>query len=67
MVSDTVRNFMKQQGFADEPESACGMHFAGLNFQPRIVAIVVVIGITLQSSAMFLNALIPHEMGHFAR
>ncbi len=34
MSSPIVRNFMKQQGFAEEPDSVCDMHFSGLSFQP---------------------------------
>ena len=37
MASQVVRNFMKQQGFAEESPDACDMHFSGLYFQPRIV------------------------------
>lgn len=40
---------MKQQGFVDEPESVCDMHFSGLYFQPRIVGPLVVAAIFLQS------------------
>jgi hypothetical protein len=48
MGSLIIRNFMKQQGFSDEPDSVCNMHFSGLYFQPRIVGSLVVIGIILQ-------------------
>jgi Domain of unknown function (DUF4395) len=47
MASQVVRNFMKQQGFAEEPAASCDMHFGGLYFQPRIVGPLVVIGILL--------------------
>jgi len=47
MSSLTVRNFMKQQGFAEEPDGICNMHFSGLYFQPRIVGPLVVVGIIL--------------------
>jgi Domain of unknown function (DUF4395) len=47
MGSQAIRNFMKQQGFADEPSSLCDMHFAGLYFQPRIVGSLIVVGILL--------------------
>src|SRR5437867_11127474 len=45
MTSLAVRNFMKQQGFAEEPEHVCEMHFAGLYFQPRIVGSLVLVAI----------------------
>ncbi len=45
MASQVIRNFMKQQGFAEESPDACNMHFTGLYFQPRIVGPLVVVGI----------------------
>ena len=67
MASQTMRNFMKQQGFADESSSVCDMHFAGLSFQPRIIALLVVVGIVLHwpmlflllSAALWWSALVP--------
>jgi hypothetical protein len=53
MISPTVRNFMKQQGFLEEADSVCDMHFAGLYFQPRIMAPLVVVAIVLQSPVFF--------------
>jgi len=47
MASQVVRNFMKQQGFAEEAAATCDMHFSGLYFQPRIVGPLVVVGIVL--------------------
>ena len=54
MSSPVVQNFMRQQGFADEPPDACNMHFAGLYFQPRIVFPLVLLAILLQSRWLFL-------------
>ena len=54
MSSPVIQNFMKQQGFAAEPPDACNMHFAGLYFQPRIVFPTLLVGILLQSPAIFL-------------
>jgi hypothetical protein len=48
MPSRAVANFMKQQGFAEEPPDACDMHFEGLYFQPRIVFPTVIVAILLQ-------------------
>ena len=48
MPSRAVTNFMKQQGFVDEPPDACDMHFEGLNFQPRLVFPTVILAILLQ-------------------
>ncbi|HSD65634.1 MAG TPA: DUF4395 family protein [Vicinamibacteria bacterium] len=48
MTSRAVANFMRQQGFAEEPPDACDMHFEGLYFQPRIVFPAVIVAILLQ-------------------
>lgn len=48
MSSSPVQNFMRQQGFAEEPPDACDMHFEGLYFQPRIVFPSVLVAIALQ-------------------
>jgi hypothetical protein len=48
MPSRAVTNFMKQQGFVEEPPDACDMHFEGLYFQPRIVFPTVIVAILLQ-------------------
>jgi hypothetical protein len=44
---------MKQQGFLEEADSVCDMHFSGLYFQPRIMGPLVVVGIFLQSPIFF--------------
>jgi len=48
MASSPVQNFMRQQGFAEEPPDACDLHFQGLYFQPRIVFPMVLAAILLQ-------------------
>jgi len=53
-VTPAVRNFMRQQGFAEEPPDACDMHFQGLYFQPRIMFTLVVLAILLQNGILFL-------------
>jgi hypothetical protein len=55
MSTPVVNNFMRQQGFPDEPADACDMHFAGLYFQPRIVFPLVLLGIVLQSPWILLG------------
>ena len=52
MASQVVRNFMKEQGFAEEPSVTCDMHFTGLYFQPRIVFPLVLIGIVLHLTGL---------------
>jgi len=54
MASSAVTNFMRQQGFPDEPADACNMHFEGLYFQPRIVFPLVLAAVVLQSAPLFL-------------
>jgi len=54
MSSRAVSNFMRQQGFPEEPADACNMHFAGLYFQPRIMFSLVLVATLLQSAPMFL-------------
>jgi hypothetical protein len=58
MSSSPVQNFMRQQGFAEEPADACDMHFAGLYFQPRIVFPTVLAAIALQVASAQLSALL---------
>jgi hypothetical protein len=53
-MSQAVTNFMKQQGFVDEPFDACNMHFEALYFQPRLVFPWVLAAIVLQSVPLFL-------------
>lgn len=59
MASPAIRNFMKQQGFADEPSALCDMHFAGLYFQPRIVGSLIVVGIVLHVAGYMRGATEP--------
>jgi Domain of unknown function (DUF4395) len=54
MSSPVVTNFMKQQGFAEEPADACQMRFGALSFQPRIVFPLVLVAIVFQSAVLFL-------------
>ena len=56
MPSRAVTNFMKQQGFVEEPPDACDMHFEGLYFQPRIVFPTVIVAILLQLVSVPLSA-----------
>jgi Domain of unknown function (DUF4395) len=58
MASQVVRNFMKQQGFADETPATCDMHFTGLYFQPRIVFPLVCIAIILHLGGLITAAIV---------
>lgn len=53
MASPVVSNFMKQQGFPEEPADACNMRFEGLYFQPRLVFPLVLLGIVFQAVSLF--------------
>jgi hypothetical protein len=59
MASPAIRNFMKQQGFADESSALCDMHFEGLYFQPRIVGTLILVGIALSVAGYRLGAATP--------
>lgn len=60
-------NFVRQQGFRDAAADACGCQFPALMFQPRVVGVIVLIALVLQSGPIFLalsavlwwNALVP--------
>ena len=56
MTSRAVTNFMRQQGFVEEPPDACDMHFEGLYFQPRIVFPSVIVATVLQLASVPLSA-----------
>lgn len=56
MPGHAVTNFMKQQGFAEEPPDACDMHFEGLYFQPRIVFPTIIVAILLQLVSLVASA-----------
>jgi Domain of unknown function (DUF4395) len=53
MISPVIKNFMRQQGFAEEADSVCDVHFSGLYFQPRIMGALVVVAIFLQNPIFF--------------
>src|SRR6266550_1897391 len=48
MARSAVMNFMKQQGFTQEPPDRATLRFKGLQFQPTIVgSMMLVAGLTL--------------------
>jgi hypothetical protein len=49
MRSRAVTNFMRQQGFPEEPRDVCDLHFEGLYFQPRILFPTILAAILLQT------------------
>lgn len=67
MASAAVRNFMRQQGFTEEPAVRQNAHFLGLQFQPTLVGTMMLVAIVTQAAPLFLifsavlwvNALFP--------
>src|SRR5438045_9511888 len=54
MARSAVMNFMKQQGFTQEPPDRAALRFKGLQFQPIIVGLMMLVAILTQSPAIFL-------------
>jgi hypothetical protein len=48
------RQFVRQQGFGDLPPESCDYQYSALMFQPRLLAVLVLLAILLQSAALFL-------------
>jgi hypothetical protein len=47
-------NFIQQQGFRDATPSGCETQFPALMFQPRLIGVIVAVGLVLQAPALFL-------------
>ena len=54
-MSDSRINFIRQQGFEAIDARSCESLYTALMFQPRVVGILVVVGVLLQASPMFLT------------
>ena len=54
MARSAKLNFVQQQGFKEQPEPGCELRYRALMFQPRIVGVLVVVGLILQSGLYFL-------------
>ena len=48
------RQFVRQQGFDDDPAADCACQYSALMFQPRLLAVFVLLAILFQSTALFL-------------
>src|SRR5437868_13896505 len=67
MARSAVMNFMKQQGFTQEPPDPATLRFKGLQFQPTILGSMMLVAILTQSPAilllfstlLWLNVLLP--------
>ncbi len=47
-------NFVRQQGFRDADASACSVQYSALMFQPRLLGVLVLIGLITQAWPLFL-------------
>jgi len=54
-MHDPERNFILQQGLEDPGPQDTHRRFEALLFQPRLIGLSVLVGITLQSPAVFLS------------
>ena len=54
-MPDARVNFVKQQGFADATGATCGIQYPALAFQPRVIGVLVLAGVFLQSPVLFLS------------
>ena len=50
----TKVNFVRQQGFKEAPSSACSCQYEALMLQPRVLGILVSVGLVLQAWPYFL-------------
>ena len=58
--STSAEKFVRQNGFADADAAVCAHQFPALMFQPRVIAVVVLVGLSLQAwqPFLFLSALL---------
>jgi Domain of unknown function (DUF4395) len=54
-MSDSRVNFIRQQGFEDADARSYESLYRALMFQPRVIGILVVAGVLLQASPLFLT------------
>jgi hypothetical protein len=50
----TRRNFILQQGLEEPSAELCPVQYSALQFQPRVVGVLLLVGVVLQSGAVFL-------------
>jgi hypothetical protein len=48
-------NFVHQQGFRDAEVASCPSRFSALMWQPRVIGLIVVVGLVLQAWPIFLG------------
>jgi hypothetical protein len=54
-MSEVRVNFIKQQGFEDGGARTCDVQYPALVFQPRVIGVLVLAGVLLQSPLLFLT------------
>jgi hypothetical protein len=54
LMHSPKRNFILQQGFDDPQPQTCPIQYSALLFQPRLVGLLALLGVILQSPAVFL-------------
>ena len=54
MEAGKRRNFILQQGLQEPSPELCPVQYSALQFQPRVVGVVLLVGVVLQSAAVFL-------------
>jgi len=47
-------NFIQQQGFKDATAAGCATQYPALMFQPRLIGVIVAVGLVLQAPVLFL-------------
>ncbi len=52
-IEPRKQNFVLQQGFALPADGSCSLQYGALQFQPRIVGVLVLVGVLLQSALWF--------------
>jgi len=53
MTESTKLNFIRQQGFENAREADCPTRYPALMFQPRLIGVLVVLALLLQSGVFF--------------
>jgi Domain of unknown function (DUF4395) len=54
-MSEAKINFIKQQGFEGASARTCDLQYSALMFQPRLIGVLVLAGVLLQVSPLFLT------------
>jgi len=54
MSGSAQLNFIQQQGFRDATAAGCETQYPALMFQPRLIGMIVAVGLLLQAPALFL-------------